>query len=174
MTETRAFDGSDEDVSLVSTLWQDVFPAWPIPHHRLARVLKHESGNHIIHPYGFCISYMSGNDEGKIACVGVLKENRRKGHGTSLIKAACSAMESRVPAGTKIRCQIDSGFPRFWPGMFLLFKTISFCSSYVSKAITSEFIHSGSLTCGLGVPKEFMPEAQGFFENLGKLITSSL
>ena len=63
---------------------------------------------------------MSGEDQGSIACVGVLNENRRKGLGSSLVKAAYRAMESKVPPETKIRYEINSPLPRFWPGIFLL------------------------------------------------------
>ena len=120
-TEIRAFNGSEEDLVSISTLWKEIFTKWPIQQDRLTSVLNFENGNHVLHPHGFCIFYMSSVDEGNIACVGVSKEHRRKGLGTSLVKAAYELMESKVPAGTKIRYEINSPFPRFWPGAFLLY-----------------------------------------------------
>ena len=133
-TEFRAFNGSEEDVTLISTLWKDIFVNWPIAQGRLTSVLNFENGNHILHPHGFCISYMSSTDEGNIACVGVSKEHRRKGLGTSLVKAAYGLMESKVPGGTKIRYEINSQFPRFWPGMFLSSCVLYFQATHIPYA----------------------------------------
>lgn len=121
MTQVRSFNGSNEDITLISTLWKDIFPTWPIAQDRLTRILEFQSGNHVLHPHGFCLTFMSEENQGKIACVGVSREYRRGGLGTSLVKAAYRMMESKVPIETKLQYEISYSFPRFWSGMFLCF-----------------------------------------------------
>lgn len=126
----KAFNGSYEEVSTLHNLWMSVFPDWPIDHERLEQLLKTDNGLHLVHAHGFCLSFLADGVDGKIACIGVLKEHRRIGLGTALINKATAGLRARMPNPTKyVKLQegelqslnIGSSFPRFWAGVPLSF-----------------------------------------------------
>ncbi|KAH8600956.1 hypothetical protein B0O99DRAFT_589828 [Bisporella sp. PMI_857] len=116
MSNIRPFTGSEEDVSLISENWDKIFTTWPIQRDRLARILRHRTGSHVIHLFGFCILYVE-DGKGRLACVGVLPEERRKGIGRLLVEEAQKLASSKLVTGSQVIYEVNSVFPRFWPGV---------------------------------------------------------
>lgn len=115
--DIRVSTKSDEDVRHIWTIWQQVFPRWPVKLERLAQNLRQDHGRHFIHQKGFVMSYfftLGNSNFGKITAVGVLPEYRGKGLGTALIARARGAL-TQGPALKNL--QIGSVFPRFWPAV---------------------------------------------------------
>ncbi|TAQ89249.1 hypothetical protein B7494_g2412 [Chlorociboria aeruginascens] len=115
----RPFNNSEEDVTKVWMLWQEILPNWPVKHDLLKHILLDPTGAHLIHEHGFCVSFLA-EGHGKIACIGVLEAYRGKGYGTALIRRA--QQELRIKAqgyGLKDAKSftIGSVFPRLWPGV---------------------------------------------------------
>ncbi|KAH7377982.1 putative beta-N-acetylglucosaminidase [Cadophora sp. MPI-SDFR-AT-0126] len=121
-TQTTKYDiwplsKSDEDALHVWTLWQTIFPDWPMELKRLTHNLRQKNGHHFIHENGFVMTFffsLDGINHGKITAVGVLPECRGKGIGSALIAKARAALTNQ---GQLKSLQIGSVFPRFWPGV---------------------------------------------------------
>lgn len=120
--EIRRFEGTDAEIIHICTLWQEIFPTWPIEPERLNALLKLDMGSHhYLHEQGFCLSYLSGTSgSGSISCVAVRESYRGKGIGTTLMTTARQGLrESSVSFGLDGLCSLilQSNIPRFWPGV---------------------------------------------------------
>lgn len=113
------FTTSDQDFENLWSMWQTIFPKWPIERERLQKIMYHLPGLHYIHEKGFCLSYLSGSN-GKIAAVGVLPDYRGKGLGTAFLKIAQEGLREAAhtnEGGELKTLEIGSQTPRFWPGV---------------------------------------------------------
>jgi beta-N-acetylhexosaminidase len=107
---------AEEDFPKIWTLWQTIFPTWPISQERLYPLLYSLPGLHYIHDSGFCLSQMAGENDGKIVALGVLPEYRGKGLGTALLEKAKLGLEEA--AGGELKSlKLGSMTPRFWAQM---------------------------------------------------------
>ncbi|TVY27097.1 Beta-hexosaminidase [Lachnellula hyalina] len=116
LTSTKEVDGLDSDK--IYSLWQDIFPSWPIERELFRNILLRTNGFHYIHSKGFCLSFLTDGNQGTIAAMGVLPKFRGKGIGTALLTAAHQRLilESSTSGGLK-SFGLGSVFPRFWPGV---------------------------------------------------------
>ncbi|KAK0115910.1 hypothetical protein ONS95_012953 [Cadophora gregata] len=115
--DIRPLSKSDEDILHLLSLWQMIFPKWPMELKHLAQNLRQEYGHHFIHENGFVMSFffsLEGINHGKITAVGVLPEYRGKGLGTTLV---AKAREALTEQGKLKSLQFGSVFPRFWPSV---------------------------------------------------------
>ena len=86
--DVRLFTKTPEDIESIWRMWQAVFPDWPIALERLQKMLFVLPGHQYLHDKGFCLSFLEGGAEGKIAAVGVVPEYRGNGLGTDLLARA--------------------------------------------------------------------------------------
>lgn len=124
--EVRLLDNTSEDeITHLWTLWQDIFPAWPVERDHLAAMVTKVPGVHLIHEKGFSLSYYqktsTGGLDGMISAVGVLESYRGKGLGTALVKKTREELKVRSETGKLVSFGVRSSFPRFWPGIPLSF-----------------------------------------------------
>jgi beta-N-acetylhexosaminidase len=118
--DIRQITSSDEDCKKLWTLYQEIFPKWPIDLQRLTKILRNGAGKHWIHDKGFCISFLVDGRHGRISTVGVLAEYRGRGLGTALVTKAQEELRvgaHMVGVGEMKDFGIGSVFPRFWPAV---------------------------------------------------------
>jgi beta-N-acetylhexosaminidase len=111
---------SEDDVTHVWNLWQEIFPTWPIERSRLALILTLGSPIHLIHDKGFSLAYYDQAEtglHGMLSVVGVLESYRSKGLGTALVNKTREELLARSGTGTLASFGIKSSFPRIWPGV---------------------------------------------------------
>ncbi|KAH8682960.1 glycoside hydrolase superfamily [Tricladium varicosporioides] len=119
-TDIREFTKTATDVNKIWYMWQEIFPKWKIERLRLEKLLYQDTGYHLIHDKGFCISYLVEPGHGKLSVIGVLPNARGKGIGTALVRKARHQLRiAAISAGSPdlISFGIGSVFPRFWPGV---------------------------------------------------------
>ncbi|TVY40196.1 Beta-hexosaminidase [Lachnellula subtilissima] len=116
LSPTKEGVGLDSDK--IYSLWQEIFPLWPIERELLRSILLRTNGFHYIHSKGFCLSFLTNGNQGTVAAMGVLPKFRGKGIGTALFTAAHQRLrlESSTSGGLK-SFGLGSVFPRFWPGV---------------------------------------------------------
>jgi len=136
----RLLTTCNEDFEHLWQLWHAIFPTWPIERQRLAALLRQPPDRHClyIHEKGFCLSYLNGGPQGKIAAVGVLPEYRGKGLGTAFItnaKMQLRKMAREAGEGELKSLAIGSEFPRFWPQV----------SIDLPQDVKDFFVHRGTL-----------------------------
>ncbi|OBT71020.1 hypothetical protein VF21_10127 [Pseudogymnoascus sp. 05NY08] len=135
--EVRSLNSTSEDeVTHVWNLWQEIFPTWPIERSHLALILTQSDRIHLIHDKGFSLAYYEKTDvgvDGMISIIGVLDSYRGKGLGTALVNKTREELQALSRAGEITSIGIKSSFPRLWPGV-----PISFPSKY-----RDFFLHRG-------------------------------
>jgi beta-N-acetylhexosaminidase len=113
----RDMTTSEEDIKKLWTLWQEIFPKWPIDLPRLTKILHQPHGRHYLHDKGFCMSFLMDGPHGKIAAVGVLPEYRGCGLGTTFVTRAQLDLSRRAEiegVGSLKSMAFGSVFPRLW------------------------------------------------------------
>ena len=119
--DVRLFTKTPEDIESIWRMWQAVFPDWPIALERLQKMLFVLPGHQYLHDKGFCLSFLEGGAEGKIAAVGVVPEYRGNGLGTDLLARAVLGLKDAARGGEgggELRSvEVGSSTPRFWPQM---------------------------------------------------------
>jgi len=116
--DIRQLTGEENDINHIWNLWEEVLPSWRIERGRMENILG-RGGKHFIHEKGFCLSYYN-DGKGRIACVGVLESDQGKGIGTALVRRAyqeCRSMAHQDGFDALESFEINSSFPRFWPGV---------------------------------------------------------
>jgi beta-N-acetylhexosaminidase len=124
--KVRLLDNASEDeISHVWSLFQNIFPAWQIERDHLADLLTKVPGVHLIHDKGFSLGYYqktsAGDLEGMLSVVGVVESYRGKGLGTALVNRTREELKAQSETGKLVSFGISSSFPRFWPGIPLSF-----------------------------------------------------
>lgn len=120
--EVRLLDTkSEDDITHLWKLWQDIFPKWPVDRDHLAMLITKVPGVHVVHENGFSLAYYhtnnSGGLEAHLSAIGVLETYRGKGLGTALISKTREELKTRSQTGRVESFGIRSQFPRFWPGV---------------------------------------------------------
>ncbi|KAH6684545.1 putative beta-N-acetylglucosaminidase [Halenospora varia] len=118
--DIKEFTRTAADVDKIWYMWQEIFPKWKIERLRLEKLLYQETGHHLIHDKGFCISFLVEPSHGKLSVIGVLPNARGKGVGTALVRKARQQLRSAaISDGSPdlMGFGIGSVFPRFWPGV---------------------------------------------------------
>jgi beta-N-acetylhexosaminidase len=120
--EIQLLDNTSEDqITRLWTLWQEIFPAWPVDRDHLAAMVTKVPGVHLIHEKGFSLAYyhktVAGGLDGMISVVGVLESYRGQGLGTALINRTRTELNARSDTGKLESFGVSSSFPRFWPGV---------------------------------------------------------
>ncbi|KAL4785669.1 hypothetical protein BJX76DRAFT_323930 [Aspergillus varians] len=103
----------NRDLSSITQIWTATLPQYPISADNLRNLLPKPDAHHLIaridtKTVGFCLSYAAGY----LAVLAVHPTNQHEGVGSALLTETKAWFKAN-----RIRLEIGSGFPRFWPGV---------------------------------------------------------
>lgn len=120
--EVQVLDaGSEDQITQLWKLWQEIFPTWTIKQEHLAMMITKVPGLHLIHEKGFSLAYYdkaeAGGINGVLSVVGVVESYRGKGLGTTLVNRTREELKAKSETGQIASFELSSAYVHFWPGV---------------------------------------------------------